>query len=171
MLIGYYYWRGRSPLGLSQCELIIDDSNINYCYRLYQSLSIHFTIQPGIEVLYNLFFFRLVLEVDSPKETSGWSSDSDSSQQTIIYGSGNGSTGGDGSLEGMQSGDNSSIGLSSTTTDDLAGKKKKKSKEASGHGKPSQVVQRRNARERKRVEAVNNAFQNLRKVVPIEENK
>lgn len=135
--------------------------------KAYQSIS------PFNQVsrFYIIFFFRLVVEVDSPKETSGWSSDSDSSQQTIIYGSGNGSTGGDGSLEGMQSGDNSSIGLSSTTTDDLAGKKKKKSKEASGHGKPSQVVQRRNARERKRVEAVNNAFQNLRKVVPIEENK
>lgn len=170
MLIGYYYWRGRSPLGLSQCELIIDDSNINIVIdytKAYQSIS------PFNQVsrFYIIFFFRLVVEVDSPKETSGWSSDSDSSQQTIIYGSGNGSTGGDGSLEGMQSGDNSSIGLSSTTTDDLAGKKKKKSKEASGHGKPSQVVQRRNARERKRVEAVNNAFQNLRKVVPIEENK
>lgn len=112
-----------------------------------------------------------VPEVDSPKETGGWSSDSDSSQQTIIYGSGNGSTGGDGSLEGLQSGDCSSIGLSSTTNDDMTGKKKKKSKESNAHGKPSQVVQRRNARERKRVEAVNNAFQNLRRVVPVEENK
>lgn len=34
--------------------------------------------------------------------------------------------------------------------------------------KPPQVVARRNARERKRVQAVNNAFMRLRNVIPIE---
>ncbi len=100
--------------------------------------------------------------MDSPKDS--WSSDSDSSQQTIIYGNGS-----DANLENVQSSD-CTLNLSSTT-EDLVAKKKKKSKESTVNNKPSQVVQRRNARERKRVEAVNNAFQKLRKVVPIEENK
>ncbi|XKL61438.1 hypothetical protein PGB90_008495 [Kerria lacca] len=101
-------------------------------------------------------------EVGSPKDS--WSSDSDSSQQTIIYGSGN-----DGNIENIQNSD-CTLNLSSTT-EDISGKKKKKSKDSTVHNKPSQVVQRRNARERRRVEAVNNAFQKLRRVVPIEENK
>lgn len=37
--------------------------------------------------------------------------------------------------------------------------------------KPPQVVARRNARERKRVQAVNNAFNRLRKVVPVENSR
>lgn len=107
----------------------------------------------------NFFSF---IEIGSPKD---WSSDSDSSQQTVLYGNS-----ADANIENMPTSDCSLN--SSSTTDELTGKKKKKTKESGGvTGKPSQVVQRRNARERKRVEAVNNAFQNLRKVVPIEENK
>lgn len=53
----------------------------------------------------------------------------------------------------------------------MIGKKKKKSKDTPAVNKPAQVVERRNARERRRVQAVNGAFQKLRKVVPIEENK
>lgn len=100
------------------------------------------------------------LEVGSPKDS--WSSDSDSSQQTII---GNGSD-----MQDMQSSDYS-LNLSSSTDDVNGSKKKKKSKDTPAVNKPAQVVARRNARERRRVQAVNGAFQRLRKVVPIEENK
>ncbi|XP_065222674.1 transcription factor Atoh1-like [Planococcus citri] len=101
-------------------------------------------------------------ELCSPKDS--WSSDSDSSQQTLI---GNGT---DGSLQDMQSPEYS-LSLSSTTDDLNGSKKKKKSKDTPAVNKPAQVVARRNARERRRVQAVNGAFQRLRKVVPIEENK
>lgn len=37
--------------------------------------------------------------------------------------------------------------------------------------KPPQVVAKRNARERRRVQAVNNAFVRLRKAVPIENSR
>lgn len=37
--------------------------------------------------------------------------------------------------------------------------------------KPPQIVERRNARERRRVEAVNSAFIRLRKAVPIENTR
>lgn len=101
-------------------------------------------------------------EVDSPKDS--WSSDSDCSQQTIIYGNGS-----DGANENLTNRD-CTFSLSSTS-DDMIGKKKKKSKDTPAVNKPAQVVERRNARERRRVQAVNGAFQKLRKVVPIEENK
>lgn len=37
--------------------------------------------------------------------------------------------------------------------------------------KPPQIVAKRNARERRRVQAVNNAFTRLRKAVPLENNR
>jgi len=46
-----------------------------------------------------------------------------------------------------------------------------RSKDTPAGQKPAQVVARRNARERRRVQAVNWAFARLRKVVPLEENK
>jgi len=46
-----------------------------------------------------------------------------------------------------------------------------RSKETPAGQKPAQVVARRNARERRRVQAVNWAFARLRKVVPLEDNK
>lgn len=49
--------------------------------------------------------------------------------------------------------------------------KKGKKKQNKVDGKPAQLVARRNARERHRVEAVNGAFARLRKVVPIENNR
>lgn len=105
---------------------------------------------------------RCVSEVDSPKDS--WSSDSESSQQTILYGGGR-----DANAENTPS-TNRSFNLNSTS-EEISGRKKKKCKDTPAGNKPAQVVERRNARERRRVQAVNGAFQKLRKVVPIEENK
>lgn len=51
--------------------------------------------------------------------------------------------------------------------------KKSKAKHNNGNvtGKPAQLVARRNARERRRVQAVNGAFARLRKVVPLENHR
>jgi hypothetical protein len=97
--------------------------------------------------------FLSFTEVDSD-------SDSEDSQNTLYYGSER-----DANTENMPSEDCSS------TFQEVTGKRKKKLKDTPAVNKPALVVERRNARERRRVQAVNGAFQKLRKVVPIEENK
>ncbi|XP_050443749.1 transcription factor Atoh1-like [Adelges cooleyi] len=89
-----------------------------------------------------------------------WLSDSDS-QQTIICSTTSSSPG-------------PSLASTSTGGGQKAGSSKNKgsrSKDTPAGQKPAQVVARRNARERRRVQAVNWAFARLRKVVPLEENK
>ena len=55
-----------------------------------------------------------------------------------------------------------------TKGDDTKEDKKRGYKHVPHREKPAQVVARRNARERRRVQAVNSAFARLRKVVPVE---
>ncbi|XP_050524897.1 protein lin-32-like isoform X2 [Daktulosphaira vitifoliae] len=89
-----------------------------------------------------------------------WLSDSDS-QQTIICSTTSSSPG-------------PSLASTSTNGGQKSGSLKSKgsrSKDTPAGQKPAQVVARRNARERRRVQAVNWAFARLRKVVPLEENK
>ncbi|XP_025422036.1 protein lin-32-like isoform X2 [Sipha flava] len=90
-----------------------------------------------------------------------WLSDSDS-QNTIICSTTSSSPG-------------PSLGSTSTGGGQKPGSSKGKgaarSKDTPAGQKPAQVVARRNARERRRVQAVNWAFSRLRKVVPLEENK
>lgn len=91
-----------------------------------------------------------------------WLSDSDS-QNTIIC-STTSSSPGPSSLLSTSTGGGQKAGSSKA-------KQGGRSKDTPAGQKPAQVVARRNARERRRVQAVNWAFARLRKVVPLEENK
>ncbi|VVC37817.1 Hypothetical protein CINCED_3A022665 [Cinara cedri] len=93
-----------------------------------------------------------------------WLSDSDS-QNTIICSTTSSSPGP--SLASTSTGGGQKAG-SSKATKGAAGSR---SKDMPAGQKPAQVVARRNARERRRVQAVNLAFTRLRRVVPLEENK
>ncbi|XP_001949172.2 helix-loop-helix protein 2 isoform X1 [Acyrthosiphon pisum] len=90
-----------------------------------------------------------------------WLSDSDS-QNTIICSTTSSSPGP--SLTSTSTGGGQKVGSSKA-------KQGSRSKDTPAGQKPAQVVARRNARERRRVQAVNWAFARLRKVVPLEENK
>ncbi|XP_015365745.1 PREDICTED: uncharacterized protein LOC107163043 isoform X1 [Diuraphis noxia] len=90
-----------------------------------------------------------------------WLSDSDS-QNTIICSTTSSSPGP--SLASTSTGGGQKAGSSKA-------KQGSRSKDTPAGQKPAQVVARRNARERRRVQAVNWAFARLRKVVPLEENK
>ncbi|KAJ3657387.1 hypothetical protein Zmor_009195 [Zophobas morio] len=62
----------------------------------------------------------------------------------------------------------SAPGDDGTKDGDTKEDKKRGYKHVPHREKPAQVVARRNARERRRVQAVNSAFARLRKVVPVE---
>ncbi|XP_022165964.1 helix-loop-helix protein 2-like isoform X3 [Myzus persicae] len=101
------------------------------------------------------------LEAFAHNNKEEWLSDSDS-QNTIICSTTSSSPGP--SLASTSTGGGQKAGLSKA-------KQGSRSKDTPAGQKPAQVVARRNARERRRVQAVNWAFARLRKVVPLEENK
>jgi len=107
----------------------------------------------------NAFF--LLSEAFAHNNKEEWLSDSDS-QNTIICSTTSSSPGP--SLASTSTGGGQKAGSSKA-------KQGSRSKDTPAGQKPAQVVARRNARERRRVQAVNWAFARLRKVVPLEENK
>lgn len=128
---------------------------INIC-NMYSNDSLNFDIGTHD---YNAFF-RLS-EVFAHNNKEEWLSDSDSRNSHIC--STTSSSPGP-SLASTSTGDGQKASSSKA-------KQAGRSKDTPAGQKPAQVVARRNARERRRVQAVNWAFARLRKVVPLEENK
>lgn len=113
-----------------------------------------------VHIIYGVFVLFSCPEAFAHTNKVDWLSDSDS-QNTIICSTTSSSPG-------------PSLASTSTSGGQKIGSSKGKagrSKETPAGQKPAQVVARRNARERRRVQAVNWAFARLRKVVPLEENK